>query len=155
MKNNQLICTFRILAVSILLMIVAGCATTKKVESNSSKNHTQYVVKTVRDTMKLMMIHHDSIYVRDSIIIHSKGDTVYLDHYKTIYKVKVDTIHSLHLANQTDTMIIRDSIKTPVYVEKTLTKWQKVKQKTGGFTLALIGIAILVGIGYFYIKINK
>ncbi len=81
---------------SLLLFIsVASCAVTRSGEStirtlyNSSDKHTR-----------------DSIFIRDSIIVYTKSDTVYKDHWHTLYRDRI----------QTDTLLITDTL----YCEKTI-----------------------------------
>lgn len=72
--------------------------------------HTSYVTKT--DTF----IKNDSVYLKDSIFIETKGDTVYYnkvtfnDRYRYIYKIINDTI------------IKNDAISTPAPAKKQLSK---------------------------------
>lgn len=72
--------------------------------------HTSYVAKT--DTF----IKNDSVYLKDSIFIETKGDTVYYnkvtfnDKYHYIYKIINDTI------------IKNDAISVPTPAEKQLSK---------------------------------
>ena len=72
----------------------------------------------------------DSIHVHDSIVIQSKGDTVFRDRWHTEYKDKW----------LRDTVRIEkaDSIQVPYLVEKKLTWWQSVKQETGGIAIGAI-----------------
>lgn len=70
----------------------------------------------------------DSIFVRDSLFVREKGDTVFVDKFKYIYKTHV----------KTDTCFItrRDSVPYPV--EKPLSRWEKAKMDTGGYLIVVI-----------------
>jgi TM2 domain-containing membrane protein YozV len=98
---------------SILLFIIAlilcSCSTVKYVPVEKVK--TEYINKIEKDTL----------VVRDSIFQREKGDTVFLEKYKVIYKTK-------YLC---DTAFIHDSIpvvKEIIVTETTniLKKWQIV-----------------------------
>ena len=87
---------------------------------------------------------HDSIHIHDSVFIQEKGDTVWLTRWRTEYRDRI----------RIDSILIRDSISVPYpvevskSVEKTLSRWQKMKMELGGIALGLLlGIAI-----YFVVK---
>lgn len=111
------------------IMIIAMCCSCS----------TQYVpVETVRyDSVFLARIQKDSIFVQDSVFIKEKGDTVFVDKFKYIYRhiIKIDTVYVEH----------RDSIQVPYPVEKKLTRWQQLKINAGGYFLAVL---MLIGLGY-------
>ena len=111
------------------IMIIAMCCSCS----------TQYVpVQTVRyDSVFLARIQKDSIFVQDSVFIKEKGDTVFVDKFKYIYRhiIKIDTVYVEH----------RDSIRVPYPVEKKLTRWQQLKINAGGYLLAVL---MLIGLGY-------
>lgn len=111
------------------IMIIAMCCSCS----------TQYVpVETVRyDSIFLARIQKDSIFVQDSVYIKEKGDTVFVDKFKYIYRhiIKIDTVYVEH----------RDSIQVPYPVEKKLTRWQQLKINAGGYFLAVL---MLIGLGY-------
>ena len=95
-------------------------------------------VETVRyDSVFLARIQKDSIFVQDSVFIKEKGDTVFVDKFKYIYRhiIKIDTVYVEH----------RDSIQVPYPVEKKLTRWQQLKINAGGYLLAVL---MLIGLGY-------
>lgn len=109
----------------ILLLLVVGCKQTEYVP----------VVSTQTDSVYITKIEKDSVLVRDSVFVKDKGDTVFVERWKTVYKSKV----------LTDTFYIekRDSIPYPVevVVEKShIPVWM--------WWLALFGVtcAVLVGV---------
>lgn len=77
---------------------------------------------------------HDSIFIRDSIHIREKGDTVWLTRWRTEYieKTRVDSFSKI------------DSVPVPYPVEKKLNRWQKIKMDIGGLAIGAILITILV-----------
>lgn len=93
-------------------------------------------VETVRtDSIYINQVQRDSIYRHDSIYIREKGDTVWMEKYKYIYRDKIvrDTMY----INRTDT--IRESYP----VEKELTHWQQIKLELGGWAFGIIIVFIL------------
>ncbi len=97
-------------------------------------------VETVRIEYKTRdSIRFDSIYQRDSVFLLIKGDTVYKERYKYLYRYLT--------INNTDTVIKTDSIQIPYPVEKELSRWQKIKLELGGwaFGTALALLFIIIG----------
>jgi hypothetical protein len=100
----------------MLLVVLTGCKT-KYVAV--PEYHNVYVEK--HDTL----VHRDSIFEKDSVLIMMNGDTV------TIYKTKI-----LYKDRWRERIVYRDSIRTdsirvPYPVEKELTFWQKTWIKAG------------------------
>lgn len=96
------------LAVLMLGGILNGCKSKEYVYV--PEYHTSYIAKT--DTL----IKNDSVYLKDSVFIETKGDTIYYnkvsckDRYHYIYKIVNDTI------------IKNDTISVPAPAEKQLDK---------------------------------
>lgn len=111
----------------LLFLTIISCRTTKVVEIPIETIKTEYVKQ----------VEYDSIYNRDSIYIIQKGDTVFNNKIKYIYKYKYarDTI------NVTDTIPKIVTINDTQYVNH-LYNWQKV--------LIAIGIASIL---YLIIKV--
>lgn len=105
-------------------------------------------VETVRtDSIYINQVQRDSIYQHDSIYIREKGDTVWMEKYKYIYRDKIvrDTMYF----NQTDT------IREPYPVEKELSRWQQMKLELGGWAFGIIITAALIIIGWLLYKSRK
>lgn len=93
-----------------------------------------------RDSIQL-----DSVYVKDSILIRQKSDTVFLDKYRYIYKYKY--------IDKVDTVLRVDSVAVPYPVEKKLTRWQQMKMDFGAMATGIL--ALLLGITVFYIFVKS
>ena len=105
-------------------------------------------VETVRtDSIYINHVQRDSIYQHDSIYIREKGDTVWMEKYKYIYRDKIvrDTMYF----NRTDT------IREPYPVEKELTHWQQMKLELGGWAFGIIITVTLIIAGWFVYKLRK
>jgi len=107
--------------VVLLLLILFGCT-------------TQYVpVETVRrDSVFLERLQKDSIFVKDSVLVREKGDTVFKDKLRYVYKyvVRKDTVYIER----------RDSVQVPYPVVKKLTRWQQFNQDMGDALIKAIFI---------------
>lgn len=100
----------------------------------------QVVEKVVEKTEYKDRLFKDSIFIHDSICVYQKGDTVFRNKIKYVYKDKLirDTVR--------ETVI--DSIPYPVEVEKKLNKWNQLKVDVGGYLIGLILLLIAIIVGY-------
>ena len=106
----------------IALLLCVGCTTTKYVPIESV--HSEY-----RDRVS---VQRDSIYMRDSIYIESKGDTIKIERWRD--RIIRDTIS----VQRTDT------IQNIVEVEKPLTMMQKAKIAIGNIAIVAAFVFLLV-----------
>ena len=110
--------------ISILLIIVfCGCTSTKYIEVPVDRVKIEY-----RNSVSI-----DTIYRNDSTIIRENGDTVFLEKYKYIYKVKElkDTV------NITDTITVVNTVEVTKEVNK-LYNWQIVLMTLGAFAIVIL-----------------
>lgn len=118
----------RKLLVIIFLFLFISCGTTKIIEVPVEKIKTEYVDRQIIDT-----------FVKtDSTIIIDKGDTVFLEKYKYLYRY----------INKTDTFIKIDTLTKTVTVEVTkevnkLKNWQMGLMILGGIALAFSGYKLI------------
>lgn len=125
------------IAVAIVLLLVFGsCGSVKYVPVESVKTEIEY-----RDRWQ-----RDSIHVHDSIVIQSKGDTIFRDRWHTEYKDR--------LLRDTTYIYRTDSVQVPYPVERDLTWWQNVKQETVGIAIGVI-IALCLIIVWLVYKNRK
>ena len=121
----------------LLASAICSCRTVKYVP-----------VETVRtDTVYSNYSRMDSIFVRDSVYINQKGDTVTEFRYKYVYKYK-DRIDTLYISS-------RDTVSVPYPVEKELTAWQQTKVNYGGWAMVIVFVFILVVVGKMVYKLKK
>ena len=115
----------------------------------SSCRSIQYVpVDTIKTEYKYIdRIQHDSIYLKDSVMYYVKGDTVFVDKYKYLYKYL--------FINKVDSFVKVDSIQVPYPVEKQLTRWQSLKMDIGGIALTVVAIIVIIALGKMIYKLKK
>lgn len=125
--------------ITIILFVLAfySCRSIQYVPIETVKTEKEYVDRWKRD----------SIHVQDSVFVLVKGDTIYIDKYKTIYKDRI-----LH-----DTTYIErvDTTRIPYPVEKQLTRWQSMKMELGGIAMGAVVIFILVVVGRMIYILKK
>lgn len=109
-----------------MLVVLAGCKSIEYIPVESVRSEVQY-----RDRLQ-----RDSIHVLDSVFMLVRGDTVFRDRYRLIYRDKLirDTAY-IHKV---------DSIQAPYPIEKKLTRWQQMKLELGGWVFAALLIIIAV-----------
>lgn len=119
MKHFIIICT---------LISLIGCTTTKYVEVPIERTKIEY-----KDRLSI-----DTVIQHDSTIITMLGDTVYLEKYKYIYKVKElrDTI------NITDTTTVTKPIEVVKEINKLYT-WQIILMVLGGVSIIILVYLII------------
>ena len=117
-----------LILILILGIIVSCCKSTKYIEVPVDRIKVEY-----RNSVSV-----DTIYRSDSTIIRESGDTVFLEKYKYIYKVKElkDTV------NITDTITVVNTVEVTKEVNK-LYNWQVGLMVLGGVAIALGGYKLI------------
>ena len=133
MKNHSIV----LLVVLFVLFLLCGCRSVKYVPVETVVTDTTYINK----------VHRDSIYQRDSIYVHDRGDTVtiYRDRYLFVDKAVHDTLY----INRTD------SIRVPYPVEKELTRWERFRLDVGGYAIFTVIVVVLIVVGCLIYKLKK
>ena len=115
----------------LAVLSLAACKQVQYVPVEAVRLDSIYLTQTLRDSI----VRYDSVYVRD------KGDTLYVERWKYLYrdKVRVDTMVSVRV----------DTLAVPYPVEKRLTRWERVKMEAGG--VAIGGFFLLLAAIVAYI----
>lgn len=119
----------------VILVLCTSCKT-KYVPVESIRTEIEY-----RDRWQ-----RDSIHVHDSIVIQSKGDTIFRDRWHTLYRDRFlcDTTY----------IYITDSVQVPYPVERPLSRWQRAKLELGGWAFGAIILFSMVIVGWI-VKKNR
>ena len=132
-----------VIAIAVSMLIISmfcRCTTTKYVPVTEYKDRV--VVKT--DSL----LKTDSVYVHDSVSVYIRGDTVFKYKYHLQYK-------DIYIArNQSDTLIVRDSIPYKVEIEKQLSKTDKAFLNIGKIASVCLFIGVLSFLGWIYRKVK-
>lgn len=109
----------------LLLLLFCGC-------------RTEYIpIESVRyDSVMIEKLMRDSVYVRDSVYLKEKGDTIYKYKDRFVYVYK----------NRVDTFFVEKSreIEVPVPVERRLTWWERVKLNYDEWVIGVIVAMALI-----------
>ena len=81
---------------------------------------------------------HDSIYLRDSVFVERKGDTIYQNKWRTQYRERL--IHDTIIVETTDTLRIREAIKSQ---ETQMSKPSPLSHYLIGVALVLLAILFI------------
>ena len=120
------------IAIMVFSGLVLGGCKTKYV--SVPEIHTEYITSV--DTA----VRKDSVYLRDSVYVERKGDTLYVN--KTLYR---DRYHNIYKVKK-DTVVKRDSVNVAYPVEKEMSRSERLFVAMGKFFAALV-IALLFVIG--------
>lgn len=126
----------RKILIVLLLFILGSCASTKYIEVPVKTVKTEYIDRTKVDTF----------IQKDSIRIIQRGDTIFQDKYKILYRIKEyrDTV------NKVDTITKIQKVEVTKEVNR-LKSWQQVLMVCGGGLI----VGILGLLGYLITKILK
>ena len=106
----------RILAF-ICMLVMASCSLSRKTIKQEEKRDSASVRTEFVWQVKQI---HDSIYLRDSVFVEKKGDTIYLNKWRTHYRERL--IHDTIIVETTDTLRIKewqvkDVLKSPSFFQ--------------------------------------
>ena len=106
----------RILAF-ICMLTLASCSLSRKTIKQEEKRDSASVRTEFVWQVKQI---HDSIYLRDSVFVEKKGDTIYLNKWRTQYRERL--IHDTIIVETTDTLRIKewqvkDVLKSPSFFQ--------------------------------------
>lgn len=85
---------------------------------------------------------HDSIYLRDSVFVEKKGDTIYQHKWRTQYREKL--VHDTLIITKTDTMRIKVVVNKEVFRSPSFFQMWKAYAVGAGIMLLIVGCAFLV-----------
>ena len=118
------------IAIMVFAGLVLGGCKTKYV--SVPEIHTEYITRV--DTT----VRKDIVYLKDSVYVERKGDTLYvnktlyMDRYHNIYKVKKDAV------------VKRDSVNVAYPVEKEMSRSERLFVAMGKFFAALVIVLLFV-----------
>ena len=113
-KNNCLLWFFTIIIVTI------GCSTKKVVSESDVQRVVVQRTDTLRDSVWVERTHIE----RDSVIVFQRGDTVYRDRWRTIYKDNARGVERERVVIKHDTIqVARD-----VVIERKPSQWVQMKR---------------------------
>lgn len=116
--------------VLVVCVVMVGCRTLPE----------PVAVRVERDSIYLSRVERDSVFVRDSVTIREKGDTVYRDRWRVEYRERV--LRDTAYVGKSDTLIITKVVE----VATPLSWWKRVKMSVGGVAIAVLGVLAVLGV---------
>ena len=101
----------------MIAMLLVSCGTSSKtIKQKESRDSASVRTEFVWLTKKV----HDSIYLRDSVFVEKRGDTVYLNKWRTRYRERL--VHDTIIVETTDTIRIKkwqvkEVLKSPSFFQ--------------------------------------
>ena len=100
-----------------MLAFASSCSLGRKAIKQEERRDSTSVRTEFVSQVKLI---HDSIYLRDSVFVEKKGDTIYLNKWRTHYRERL--VHDTIIVETTDTLRIKewqvkDVLKSPSFFQ--------------------------------------
>lgn len=92
----------RLLAFICILTLASCSLGHKTIKQEERRDSASVRTEFVSQVKKI----HDSIYLRDSVFVEKKGDTIYLNKWRTQYRERL--IHDTLIVTKADTMRIKE-----------------------------------------------
>lgn len=108
-----------------LVLFLSSCRSINTVPVETVRTEYQYIDR----------LQHDSIYERDSVRYYTKGDTVFADKYRYLYKYL--------FVNKVDSFVKVDTVRVPFPVERQLSRWESLKMELGGWTFFFLACFVM------------
>ena len=89
---------------------------------------------------------HDSIYLRDSVFVEKKGDTVYLNKWRTQYRERL--IHDTLIIAKADTLRIKE------IANREVVKGPSFFQMWRAYIIGAVAILLIIACAFVAHKIN-
>ena len=87
---------------------------------------------------------HDSIYLRDSVFVEKKGDTIYLNKWRTHYRERL--VHDTIIVETTDTLRIKE------VANKEVVKSPNLFQMWKAYIIGAVAIILIIACAFVAIK---
>lgn len=133
-------------------ILLASCASTRYAPTYDESRDSVRVSTRQLDSAFARLTQRDRVFIRDSIYIRERGDTVtkYMERVRYQYKVQTDTLYKYRTLRDTVYMEKRDSIRVekPVYIEKPRRWYETGLMWVGG----LCCISALLWAMFLYLK---
>lgn len=89
---------------------------------------------------------HDSIYLRDSVFVEKKGDTIYLNKWRTQYRERL--IHDTLIVTKADTLRIKE------VANKEVVKSPSIFQMWRAYIIGAVAMLLIAGCAFVAHKLK-
>ena len=130
----------RILAF-ICMLVMASCSLSRKTIKQEERRDSASVRTEFVWQIKQI---HDSIYLRDSVFVEKKGDTIYLNKWRTQYRERL--VHDTIIVETTDTLRIKE------VANKEVVKSPSFFQMWKAYIIGAVAIILIIACAFVAIK---
>lgn len=125
-------CLVKILVLLAVCLIISGCGTTRYIPVETVRTEIEYQDR--------LQVRTDSIHITDSVVIRTKGDTVFVEKWRERWRERMIIDTAFCYIERTD------SISVPYPVPVPLTKWQQFKLDLGGIAIGVLLVLLSIAI---------
>lgn len=123
------------------MLAFASCSIGRKaIKQEERRDSTSVRTEFVWLTKKV----HDSIYLRDSVFVEKKGDTIYLNKWRTHYRERL--VHDTIIVETTDTLRIKE------VANKEVVKSPNFFQMWKAYIIGAVAILLIIACAFVAIK---
>ena len=123
----------------ICMLTLASCSLSRKTIKQEDRRDSASVRTEFVWQVKQI---HDSIYLRDSVFVEKKGDTIYQHKWRTQYREKL--VHDTLIITKTDTMRIKVVVNKEVFKTPSFFQMWRAYAIGAGIMLLIVGCAFVV-----------
>ena len=123
----------------ICVLVMASCSLGRKTIKQEERRDSASVRTEFVWQVKQI---HDSIYLRDSVFVEKKGDTIYQHKWRTQYREKL--VHDTLIITKTDTMRIKVVVNKEVFKTPSFFQMWRAYAIGAGIMLLIVGCAFVV-----------
>ena len=132
----------RILAF-ICVLVMASCSLGRKTIKQEERRDSASVRTEFVWQVKQI---HDSIYLRDSVFVEHKGDTIYLNKWRTQYRERL--IHDTLIVTKADTLRIKE------VANKEVVKSPSIFQMWRAYIIGAVAMLLIAGCAFVAHKLK-
>ena len=127
----------------ICVLVMASCSLGRKTIKQEERRDSASVRTELVWQVKQI---HDSIYLRDSVFVERKGDTIYLNKWRTQYRERL--IHDTLIVTKADTLRIKE------VANKEVVKSPSFFQMWKAYIIGAVVMLLIAGCAYVAYKIK-
>lgn len=123
------------------MLVMASCSLSRKTIKQEEKRDSASVRTEFVWQVKQI---HDSIYLRDSVFVEKRGDTIYLNKWRTHYRERL--VHDTIIVETTDTLRIKE------VANKEVVKSPNFFQMWKAYIIGAVAILLIIACAFVAIK---
>ena len=127
----------------ICMLTLASCSLSRKTIKQEDRRDSASVRTEFVWQVKQI---HDSVYLRDSVFVEKKGDTIYLNKWRTQYRERL--IHDTLIVTKADTLRIKE------VANKEVVKSPSIFQMWRAYIIGAVAMLLIAGCAFVAHKLK-